>query len=58
MNGSIIRQVFLLTLGLIYIGLGVYIFIIKVIGSPWSEILSVLFIVYGLWRVYRSFMKN
>ncbi len=58
MNVGIIRQIFLLLLGLTYIGLGIYFFIAKIIGSPWSEILSVLFVVYGSWRVYRSFMKN
>ncbi len=58
MNVGIIRQIFLLLLGLTYIGLGIYFFIRKIIDSPWSEILSVLFVVYGSWRVYRSFMKN
>jgi len=58
MNVGIIRQVFLLLLGLTYIGLGIFIFIKKVIESPWSEILSIMFVVYGSWRAYRSFMKK
>lgn len=58
MNGSTIRQVFLLLVGLIYIVLGVYIFLKKVIDSPWSEILALLFVIYGAWRSYRALMKK
>ena len=58
MNGNTIRQVFLLLLGLVYIGLGGYIFLKKVIDSPWSEILGILFIAYGSWRSYRAVMKK
>jgi len=58
MNGSTIRQVFLLLLGLTYIVLGVYIFLKKIIDSPWSEILALLFVIYGSWRSYRALMKK
>ncbi|HZV68866.1 MAG TPA: hypothetical protein VFG10_04950 [Saprospiraceae bacterium] len=51
-------RAFLFLLGLTYIGIGVYIFIRQVLDSPWSEILSIMFVVYGLWRIYRSFMKT
>lgn len=59
MNAGTLRQVFLLLLGLAYIVLGVFIFLKKIVGSPWSEILALLFIVYGAWRSYRALMiKN
>ncbi|MFZ1678289.1 MAG: hypothetical protein WAT91_13505 [Saprospiraceae bacterium] len=55
---SLSGRVFLFLLGLTYIGIGVYIFSKRILDSPWSEILSILFVVYGTWRVYRSFMKK
>ncbi len=55
---SLSGKIFLFLLGLTYIGIGVYIFSKRILDSPWSEILSTLFVVYGLWRVYRSFMKK
>ncbi|MEP6647710.1 MAG: hypothetical protein ABJC12_11535 [Saprospiraceae bacterium] len=55
---SLSGKLFLFLLGLTYIGTGVYIFVRRILESPWSEILSIMFIVYGLWRVYRSFMKE
>ncbi|MBK9984785.1 MAG: hypothetical protein IPP15_20885 [Saprospiraceae bacterium] len=55
---SLSGKVFLFLLGLTYIGIGVYIFSKKILESPWSEILSIMFVVYGLWRVYRSIMKK
>lgn len=58
MDGSAIRQVFLLLLGLTYIGLGVFIFLKKIVESPWGEILGLLFAAYGSWRVYRSLVKR
>ena len=58
MNGGTIRQFFLLLLGLTYIGIGVYIFWKKVIDTPWSEIMAVVFIAYGSWRSYRAIMKE
>ena len=58
MEVSAIRQGFLLILGLTYIGLGVFIFFKKIVVSPWSEILALLFIAYGSWRSYRALMKK
>ena len=58
MNAGTIRQIFLLVLGLTYIVLGVYIFLKKVIATPWSEILALLFVVYGIWRTYRAITKK
>ena len=57
MDGGTLKQVFLLLLGLTYIALGVFIFLKKIIESPWGEILGILFAGYGLWRVYRSLKK-
>jgi len=42
-----IRQGFLLILGLTYIGVGIFIYLKKIVASPWSEILALLFIAYG-----------
>ena len=50
-----IRQLFLLLLGLTYIGVGIFIFIKKVIPvSPWGEILALVFVLYGSFRAYRA----
>ena len=57
MDGGRLKQLFLLVLGLTYIGLGVFIFLKKIIDSPWGEILGILFAGYGMWRVYRA-LKN
>jgi hypothetical protein len=54
MNDNIVRRLFLLLLGLTYIGLGIFIYFKKVIVSPWGEILAIMFFAYGSWRVYRS----
>lgn len=58
MDGSIIRKVFLVLLGLTYIGLGVFIAISKVIESPWGEVLGIIFGAYGSWRVFRALTKK
>jgi hypothetical protein len=59
MDADTIRRFFLLLLGLTYIGLGVFMFFKKVIPiSPWGEILSVAFILYGAFRVYRAMTKK
>jgi len=59
MDGDTIRQVFLLLVGLTYIGLGIFMFIKKVIPvSPWGDVISVIFVVYGSWRTYRAIMKK
>jgi len=58
MDAEKIRQAFLLLLGLTYIGVGVFIFLKKAIPySPWGEILSVMFVLYGSWRSYRALKK-
>jgi hypothetical protein len=57
MNAFTFRQGFLLLLGLAYIVLGIYIFLKKIVASPWSEILALLFVIYGTWRSYRALMK-
>lgn len=54
MKANPIRKMFLLLIGLTYIGLGVYIYMRNFIDTPWSEILAVLFIAYGGWRGYRA----
>ncbi len=59
MDAETIRRLFLLILGLTYIGLGIFMFIKKVIPlSPWGEILSLAFVLYGSFRVYRALMKK
>lgn len=56
MGGIRFRQVFLVALGLTYIGMGVFIYLSDVIPTPpWGTVLAVLFIGYGAWRVYRGF---
>ncbi len=55
MDGTRIRQVFLVALGLTYIGMGVFIYLSEVIPTPpWGTVLAVLFIGYGVWRTYRG----
>jgi hypothetical protein len=59
MNAGNIRQVLFLLLGLTYIGVGIFIFIKKAIPySPWGEILSIMFILYGSWRAYRALKRK
>jgi hypothetical protein len=59
MDADKIRQAFLLVLGLTYIGVGLFIFIKKAIPySPWGEILSLMFVLYGSWRAYRALKKR
>jgi F0F1-type ATP synthase assembly protein I len=59
MDADKIRQLFLLLLGATYIGVGIFILIKKVIPvSPWGEILSLVFILYGSFRVYRALKQN
>jgi len=55
MDADKIRQLFLLLLGATYIGVGIFILIKKVIPvSPWGEILSLVFVLYGSFRIYRA----
>jgi hypothetical protein len=59
MDADKIRQFFLLLLGLTYIAVGVFIFVKRAIPfSPWGEILSLLFVLYGSWRSYRALKKK
>ena len=59
MDADKIRRLFLLLLGVTYIGLGIFIFIKKVIPvSPWGEILSLVFVLYGFYRVYRALKQD
>ncbi len=59
MDPEKIRRFFLVALGLTYIGLGIFMFVYKIVPySPWGEILYALFVVYGAWRVYRAMKKN
>ena len=59
MDADKIRRLFLLLLGVTYIGLGIFIFIKKVIPvSPWGEILSLVFVLYGSYRVYRALNQD
>jgi hypothetical protein len=59
MDADVIRRLFLLILGLAYVGLGIFMFIRKIIPlSPWGEILAAAFVLYGCFRVYRALMKK
>lgn len=59
MNPNRIRQLFLLLLGLTYIGMGCFIYLADVIPSPpWGLVLGVMFVAYGSWRSYRAIRMN
>lgn len=59
MDSGKIRRIFLLLLGLTYIGLGVFMFINKVIPvTPWGELLCLMFVLYGSWRAYRAIART
>ncbi len=59
MDPEKIKRFFLVALGLTYIGLGIFMFVKNIIPySPWGEILYILFVVYGAWRVYRALKKT
>lgn len=55
-NPGRIRVWALILLGIVYISVGIYIFIVRsnVTSSPWGELMSAVFILYGVWRIYRS----
>lgn len=55
MPRDVFRYLFRAILGLTYVGIGIYIFTRRDMAQfPWAEILSALFVVYGIWRVIRS----
>jgi hypothetical protein len=59
MDADTIRRLFLLLLGLTYIGLGIFMLIKNIIpSSPWDEVLSVAFVLYGAFRTYRAWTKK
>ncbi len=59
MNPDKIRMLFLVALGVTYMGLGIFMFVKNVIPySPWGEILYAAFVIYGAWRIYRALKKS
>lgn len=59
MDADTIRRLFLLLLGLTYIGLGIFMFVRNIIpSSQWDEVLSVAFVLYGAFRTYRAWTKK
>jgi hypothetical protein len=62
-----IRSIVDYTMGVLFLGLGIFFFIryerniyLKYIGSPdvLDIVLGVLFTLYGGWRIYRGYKKN
>lgn len=59
MDAGSIKRLFMILLGLTYIGLGVFMFVKQVIPySPWGNILCAMFVLYGSWRAYRAWKMN
>ncbi len=55
MEATPVSRTFRMVLGVTYVGLGVYMIFNPLLALPtWDLILSLAFILYGLWRVYRS----
>jgi len=55
MDAVAIKRIFLLLLGLTYIGMGIFMFVKHLIPfSPWGEILCLMFVLYGSFRAYRA----
>lgn len=59
------RSIMDLGMGVIYIAIAFVIFFAKKIGlnnefaeSTWGKVFAGLFILYGVWRVYRGIKKN
>ena len=59
------RSIMDLGMGLIYIAIGVVILFAKVMGlhnefaaSTWGKIFAGLFVLYGIWRLYRGIKKD
>ncbi|MFZ1379853.1 MAG: hypothetical protein WAS56_09320 [Saprospiraceae bacterium] len=45
---------FFILLSLVYIGIGIFIFVKKMIPGMWNEVLAVVFVAYGVFRFYRA----
>jgi len=59
MDALAIRRIFYLVLGLAYVAAGIFIYIRKLLPSPWGIVLLIAFTAYGSWRMYRAFkLKN
>ena len=59
MDAVAIKRIFLLLLGLTYIGMGIFMFVKHLIPfSPWGEILCLMFVLYGSFRAYRAWKIN
>ena len=54
MNPSL--KIFYIVLALVYIGCGIFIALGSgILQTPWQYILGVLFVAYGIFRLYRAF---
>ena len=58
MNADVIRRIFYLVLGLVYIAAGIFIWWRKVLPEPWGIVLMIVFALYGGWRISRGFRKK
>ncbi len=56
MNTQVFWRIFHILLGLTYIGLGIFMYLRRMIpiSTGWQIVLSMAFIAYGIWRIYRS----
>jgi len=44
-------------MSLVYLGVGIFLFISPYFPQPWNSGLAVLFTVYGVFRVYKALKK-
>lgn len=59
MEATPVNRTFRLVLGVTYVGLGIFMFFKPILSlPPWDLILSLAFITYGAWRIYRSMMMK
>jgi UPF0716 family protein affecting phage T7 exclusion len=58
MNTGVIRRIFFLVLGMVYISAGIFIWWKNVLPAPWGIVLMIIFAAYGLWRMSRGLKRN
>ena len=49
------KKIFGFILGIVYIAVGVFCYFKIGLEKPWREILMILFLMYGSWRLYRAY---
>lgn len=55
--GGDFKKIFGYILGLIYLGLGIFGYKYLDLETPYKELFAGVFIIYGIWRLYRAYTQ-